>query len=431
LDYFLNTYDSQDNKQQSLKGRHCNVRVPYKPNTGRDGRCRVLRSEGHETMPRFTGEWFPRRDDPHRFPLYCATILAIFKPWRTLTDLKRNDESFAHAFHNFLTATSATVKRVIENVHYFYECSDKARERRITSDSLAETEWARTEHLDDVDVDEMEEFADDATAACQAITESDIEHAADGVFSSREELYAEVAMNIAEDSNIFAKSQLETSRDTPSPILAAAATHDQLQKCALWSNFLAGYENTDDDEDPSNCVQVDRGRVILHSGDEQIDVNVGYAEAVPDHTPKFQPPTTLNHEQRIAYNIVANHLQTGLPLLMILEGEGGTGKSQLLSIIARMFDDVGAAHKLARTATSGVAACLIGGSTLHSWAGLPPRGMPRSDKWATHPNPDMARRRIHNIKDKLLLIIDEMSMLTLDTLALLSQVITIICAHSN
>jgi hypothetical protein len=372
--------------------------------------------------------------------LYCATILAVFKPWRTLTDLKHDDESFAHAFQNFFTTTSTTVKRVIENIHYFYECSDKARERRIASESRLDTEWTRTYHndteqLDDTDLDETEAFADDAPPTCQTITESDIEHAADGIFSSREELYAEVAMNIAEDFDIFAKPHLTTDRDTPNPILASGATHDQLQKCTLWSNFLADDENTKDNEDPDNCI--DQGRVILHPFTEHVDVDVGYTEAVSNHVPKYQPPTTLNHEQRIAYNIVINHLQTALenksrePLLMILEGEAGTGKSQLLSVITRMFEDLGAAHLLARTATSGVAACLIGGSTLHSWAGLPPRGMPRSDKWATHPNPDMARRRIHNIKDKLLLVIDEMSMLTLDTLALLSQVIIIIYTHSN
>jgi len=64
FDYFLNTYDSHDNKPESLKGKHHNIRIHYKPDTGKDGRCRIIRSEGHETMPRFTGEWFPRRDDP-------------------------------------------------------------------------------------------------------------------------------------------------------------------------------------------------------------------------------------------------------------------------------------------------------------------------------------------------------------------------------
>jgi hypothetical protein len=401
LDYFLNTYDSQDGGQESLKGRHRNVRVPYKPDTGKDGRCRVLQSEGHETIPRFTGEWFPRRDDPQNFPLYCATILAVFKPWRTLIDLKRDDESFAHAFQIFLSTTSTAIKRIIENIQYFYECSDKAHERQIASESFADTEWTHAshddgEHLDDIDVDAMEVYADDASPS-QPITESDIELVADGIFSSREELYAEVAMNIAEDFKIFTNphDHLAIDRDTSTEILASPTTHDQLQKCILWSNFLTGDENSSDDEDLNNSVY--SGSVILHSSAEQISPNVGYAEAVPDHAPKYHPSITLNQEQRIAYDIVINHLQTTLkndtcqPLLMILEGEGGTGKSQLLSVITQTFEDLGAAHKLARTATSGVAACLIGGSTLHSWAGLPARGMPRSDKWATHPNPDMAR----------------------------------------
>jgi len=74
----------------------------------------------------------------------------------------------------------------------------------------------------------------------------------------------------------------------------------------------------------------------------------------------------------------------------------------------------------------GVAACLIGGSTLHSWAGIPAHRTPRGDKWAMHPSPAMAERRKDNILDKSMLTVDEMSLLTTEVLARLSQVLGVV-----
>ncbi|KAG1719367.1 uncharacterized protein EDB91DRAFT_1008933, partial [Suillus paluster] len=86
----------------------------------------------------------------------------------------------------------------------------------------------------------------------------------------------------------------------------------------------------------------------------------------------------LDREQLIAHTIVRNHLIAHLSgehcpqLLMLVTGEGGTGKSKLVNAITKTFAQHGCKSKLARTAMSGVAACIIGGSTLHSCAGLPP-----------------------------------------------------------
>ncbi|KAF8835622.1 hypothetical protein BDN67DRAFT_984501 [Paxillus ammoniavirescens] len=91
----------------------------------------------------------------------------------------------------------------------------------------------------------------------------------------------------------------------------------------------------------------------------------------------------------------------------------------------KVYAEQGALLKLAKTATSRVAASNISGCTLHSWAGIP-ICTPRSTKWGTHPTPEMAAQQKKNILGKLLLIVDEMSMLTTDMLSLLSQVTSIV-----
>ena len=63
LDFFLDTYEGET--VQVLDGEHrggCKQsdRSPYRPETGHDNKCRVLRQPGHETLPDFVGHWFPR-----------------------------------------------------------------------------------------------------------------------------------------------------------------------------------------------------------------------------------------------------------------------------------------------------------------------------------------------------------------------------------
>ncbi|OCH86570.1 hypothetical protein OBBRIDRAFT_696387, partial [Obba rivulosa] len=80
----------------------------------------------------------------------------------------------------------------------------------------------------------------------------------------------------------------------------------------------------------------------------------------------------LRVDQRRAYDIVTSHLlctlQGGSPrqLLMILYGEGGTGKSKVIQTITEEFARQGAAHLLVKSAYTGIAASLIDGKTTHT-----------------------------------------------------------------
>ncbi|EGN92816.1 hypothetical protein SERLA73DRAFT_156759 [Serpula lacrymans var. lacrymans S7.3] len=88
----------------------------------------------------------------------------------------------------------------------------------------------------------------------------------------------------------------------------------------------------------------------------------------------------LNDRQKKAYTIVTDQLQSFLngenpsQILMMVLGEARTGKTTLLKSIIQFFENHGASDHLAKTATSGIAASLLNGSTLHSWAKLPTRG---------------------------------------------------------
>ncbi|KAK6988113.1 ATP-dependent DNA helicase, partial [Favolaschia claudopus] len=132
LDYFLETYhgkDLPDDGNDGVGNRPRSERVPYLEGSGRKG-CRVVRQDGHETVPRFVGSWFPR-DTPATREYYCANMLALLCPWRGLDDLKPDaDETFADVFERFMACADDRVKNIIENAKYFHECSDGARLRK-------------------------------------------------------------------------------------------------------------------------------------------------------------------------------------------------------------------------------------------------------------------------------------------------------------
>ena len=81
----------------------------------------------------------------------------------------------------------------------------------------------------------------------------------------------------------------------------------------------------------------------------------------------------LGTDQSWAFNIVHQHLQANLDdkkppqLLMIAIGPRRMGKAELINATTWLFKSLGAKNVLAKTATSGVAATLIGGTMLHYW----------------------------------------------------------------
>jgi len=137
----------------------------------------------------------------------------------------------------------------------------------------------------------------------------------------------------------------------------------------------------------------------------------------------------LNKDQRRAHDIVEQdilaHLNGENPeqLLMLVLGQGGTGKSVVINAISDTFAEHNASHMLAKTASSGVAASLIGGQTTFSFAGLGIKTPPLGD-WLSSAPKAMAAKRYRNIVNRRTLIVDECSMPTKVHLACLSEVVS-------
>jgi len=87
----------------AIVGRNL-VSGTYMEGTGHGQKCRVIRRDGHETMPNFIGDcshemtW---RSVQH----YYASMLALLRPWRDIGDLKMQTETFKEAFDAFVAVT--------------------------------------------------------------------------------------------------------------------------------------------------------------------------------------------------------------------------------------------------------------------------------------------------------------------------------------
>ncbi len=102
---------------------------------------------------------------------------------------------------------------------------------------------------------------------------------------------------------------------------------------------------------------------------------------------------------------------------LFITGGAGSGKSYLLNFLKRNYAQFG----LEVTASTGIAAVNIGGSTIHSWAGIGLANLPVEQIIENILTPKMARVR-RKIRQAHALAIDEISMISSEVLEILNQV---------
>ncbi|XP_044717347.1 PIF1-like helicase domain-containing protein [Hirsutella rhossiliensis] len=105
-----------------------------------------------------------------------------------------------------------------------------------------------------------------------------------------------------------------------------------------------------------------------------------------------------------AATFTLNYLQA-MALQLYTGGPGGTGKSRIIDALKDVFAARNQPHLLQITGTSGSSAAQIGGTTIHSACGLDSHRDPNK------PPPPFSEAKKWIWKQKLVLVIDEVSML--------------------
>ena len=421
-EFFRDTYKGLKLRSASngKNPSHASDRSIFMNDTGDASTCRVVCKKGHETIVDFVGPWIPRNDHKEDFPLYCATMLALLVPWRTIGTIHQQSPTLEAEFCNFFAKATPEQLKFMENVQYFYESSDRVRQRRNDGHAVGEVQ------VEDLMVDEDEE-----RQACMEdfeeliVTEDDIEYAIEHPFGPEESAFAQVGMNIATDVAIFSDGSNNLRPGVVRKEISRVAGLDDIQIYQQWKAVIE--KIGEHDTDGSIIDNSDELMMFTKDSDAVIEPQViAQAMDVDEEDPSYL--RQLNPEQRMAHDIVINHLDAELvnkkpsQLLINVIGHGGTGKLTLLNAITTSFAQRNASHLLAKTATSGVAASLIGGTTLHWWAGLPARKQPTGENWMDRSSRAIKDRRSSNMTTPSWLAVDESGMLTKDLLCHLSQV---------
>ncbi|KAK0222291.1 hypothetical protein IW262DRAFT_1296857 [Armillaria fumosa] len=317
--------------------------VEYLPHSDRDSHVR--RTTVYEKI----GTWFP---DPISDPdLHAAYILTLFKPWRSVTQLKTDSKPFHKELQCFLTV-NPTTQSYVSNIDYYHHCLKSAKQQKsasITTGIQSSTTFENTHSWKDDDT-------------CQ-ITDIDIERARIVHVDQNERYFAQIAINYALGLGMFDTEGVQSPFHPPSQI---ATANDTVQFQA-WHDYLTQVMNAEVNTNAYTGFTPPQYTKTHDAVTSATDIS----NILP--TPIV---STLNQHQKMAHSIIEHHLiadlhnRNPMQLLMQIQGAGGTGKMLLIKAIAETFHTHNVYPALGLTATSGIAATLFGGSTIHSWGGV-------------------------------------------------------------
>src|SRR5258708_1912030 len=183
---------------------------------------------------------------------------------------------------------------------------------------------------------------------------------------------------------------------------------------------VESYEETVDTEDAGGVSKINT--LLEDRKDEGKMTYMG--DVLTKEANKEVDDSCLKPDQHRAYSIIISHLRAELQgqkptqLLMLLTGEGGTGKSKVIQMVTETFDDLGAHSQLLKGAYTGIAACTIGGTTLHSLCGVPVKGK--------QPSTTTLNKLILMWQNVRYLIIDEYSMISRSFLTRISSTLSLV-----
>ncbi|KAF5578398.1 ATP-dependent DNA helicase PIF1 [Fusarium pseudoanthophilum] len=166
---------------------------------------------------------------------------------------------------------------------------------------------------------------------------------------------------------------------------------------------------------PQLCIQKrEYWKNLRDNYSQQVDVNFDEGEVA-----------SLNPEQRLVYNQFVNHLDNTInpnsihpaPLLLQVDGQGGTGKSYLIHVLSSALNSRKPGC-VVRAAPTGIAANAINGATLHSMLHLP---VSKQISTLSSLSGNELISLQASLRDVTYIIIDEKSMVGLKTFHFIDQ----------
>ncbi|KAF8577595.1 hypothetical protein K439DRAFT_1649053 [Ramaria rubella] len=319
----------------------------------RDSHRIVFLPDNKALVPNFVGGAIPRSDKgDHEY--YCATMLTLFKPWRTGFDLKKHSQTWTEAFtsHTF-TDRQLQIMRLFQ---IRYECNDAIDDHH--AQRLKDTTDVQLGDVLDKGYKTLTKEHGMQTAEQIAMTSGWLDDCLDNLPPSEDCM----PIDGKEKAPPEWSDMLETEKER---CLGACLGHMGSQAIAE-DNIPAPFDPTgftpNDVKilDASYLVNDFKAKQVVHK--QQVDNTVNMYGLKPD--------------KEHAFRILANQCAiqpSGEQLKMYLGGMAGTGKSQVIKVLAHFFEECHELHRFQLVAPTGAASALIGGTTYHSLLGIYPK----------------------------------------------------------
>lgn len=396
---------------------------------------RVRRQE-NRLIPVPMGPRMPRRDQESVYPRYCRLMLIFFKPWRSVSDLKQETQSWTEAFDMFQRTSSPTVTSILNNMQILHECKDSRDDhfanRRlrhklagISTEIISHSGGPQNDDIfvDDTDNDILTHL--ESMDSCRSMHQSTINN----------DLIC--CLHYMETSKFFDTLSHASYLDDPSHSEAdnSETSQEHIQDISQENDWRDCYEKRrmkwkskqiSDDSSTKLVSHTNKNIPLMTIEKFQQGSFETHETLVPNIQNHMQPidpycdvnstrvaeDWSLNDEQSRAFRIIADHsrLSNPEPLRMFIGGPAGTGKSRIINALKDFFVRRNQARRFRLTSYMGVAARNISGMTLHASLLLNQR---RSSAANTHTKRDLTAMW----EGIDYLFIDEVSMISSDFLA--------------
>jgi len=389
---------------------------------------------------------------------YCRIVLVLFKPWRRLTDLKMETETWTQAAerHHFRSYQLA----IMNNFQNYFDAKDssaalRAAQANEEARNAARQRRARMANDDDSDA----ELEDDSLLNELLLETHNAERTQPGRYFSQVS-----GQDIAAFSNpTTIRRALLTPAGMALPAVAStSSTFNGLQGQAL-ANMTVGQDVLDSWDVAAEAAKTHvelpplpsaTAFALYHTAMQvqwlttmmSLDLSFDARTAIVETTPLANnaPPSIqhfsleqgLNRLQHKAFALMCAELlhhhpsnQAAVPvhregLGMILQGTAGTGKTHVIKSVVLFARHWGMRHAICICAPTGIAATIVkGGATIHSTFGISSRG-------AKAPN-TLSDELYYSLAKYRLYIIDELSMVSQSLFYSLHKVLSMVALRSE
>ena len=336
---------------------------------------------------------------------WAKAVLLLFVPWRNLLDMRSIDESWMSAYNRQCHLISSRSRTIVANINVLNECKEardvyaaelasaRVNGTKISVDvgpmnssepmreQLAQTGWADVvetdmgefafEDDDECEYDNVNRFTTDGGEVCRQTDPFDIlfEEGFMSAFSACNPVIVATEYDMSGGADVVRVNAEDNAEFTR---LASIVESSKRKRCSDGESdpelVRRSIKRVKYDENTPIAERAVLSRISWWDGCAK-DQNV-----VEDVINDMHLET--NPEQLRAFGIVARHVVASQSnqLMLYIGGVGGTGKSHLINAIVMLFSRLGRRGELLLGAPTGIAAVLIGGSTLHSLVMVTPNG---------------------------------------------------------